>query len=277
MTFDLQQLSAKKIEELLQNAIAPRPICLASTITNNGEVNLSPFSFFNLVSTNPPLIIFSVVRRMRDNTTKDTWNNLLEVPELVINVVNYDMVHQVSFASADFPKNVNEFEKAGFTETASENIRPPRVLESPVQMECVVQQMIPLGEEAGSGNLVVARVLKIHIQQPAFNDEGKLDPFQLDLVARLGGNWYSRCTTESLFEVSRPYNAFGIGMKQLPSIIKNSKLLTNEHKTMLASFDIQQLIVPHITEEKWLACEAIVKKMLDHGDAAGAWALLVNK
>ena len=273
-SFDLDQLDILTCQELLQNAVAPRPICLASTIDLEGRVNLSPFSFFNMFSYKPPIVIFSVTRRMRDKNTKHTWNNLLEVPELVVNVVNVEMVHQISFASADFEKGVNEFKKAGFTELASELVKPPRVLEAPIQMECQVQQMIPLGDEGGAGNLVLAKVVRMHIQENSFDKNGQLHPLNLNLVARLGGDWYSKPTADSLFKLSRPSQVPGMGMDELPEDLRNSKLLSMEEKLVLAS-------LPEIPNNRRLKKEeeltnniAQVRFAIRNGKLAEAWELL---
>lgn len=238
VTFETDKLSPQEIQKYLQYAIAPRPICFASTIDLEGNVNLSPFSFFNLFSMNPPICIFSPSRRVRDNTTKHTLENIKQVPECVINIVNYDMVQQASLASCDYPKGTNEFIKAGFTALPSELVKPPRVAESPIQLECIVQEVITLGESAGAGNLVLALIKKIHISEAVMDSQHNIDQAKLDLVARLGGDWYARITEENLFKVEKPNTKLGIGFDQLPEGIINSPLLTNNEKAQLANIDI---------------------------------------
>jgi len=238
LTFETDKLNAQEIQKYLQYAIAPRPICFASTIDLEGNVNLSPFSFFNLFSMNPPICIFSPSRRVRDNTTKHTLENIKQVPECVINIVNYDMVQQTSLASCDYPKGTNEFIKAGFTPLPSELVKPPRVAESPIQLECLVQEVISLGENAGAGNLVLALIKKIHISEKVLDNENNVDQAKLDLVARLGGDWYARITEENLFKVEKPNTKLGIGFDQLPIGIITNELLTQNEKAQLANYDI---------------------------------------
>lgn len=238
LTLNTEDLSTQAIQQYLQYAIAPRPICFASTIDKEGNVNLSPFSFFNLFSMNPPVCIFSPSRRVRDNTTKHTLENLQEVPECVINIVNYDMVQQMSLSSCDYAKGTNEFVKAGFTPLASEFVKPPRVAESPIQLECTVQEIISLGNNAGAGNLVLALIKKIHIDEKVLDSHQNIDQAQLDLVARLGGDWYARITKENLFKVEKPNTKLGIGFDQLPKGILTSTLLTNNEKAQLANTEV---------------------------------------
>ncbi|KEQ30051.1 flavin reductase [Pedobacter antarcticus 4BY] len=237
LSLSTADLSPVDLQQYLQYAIAPRPICFASTIDKAGQVNLSPFSFFNLFSTNPPLCIFSPARRVRDNTTKHTLENILEVPECVINIVNYAMVQQVSLASTEYDKNVNEFEKAGFTMLKSELVLPPRVAEAPVQLECTVREVIGLGENPGAGNLVLAEIKKIHIRKDILDSEGKIDQAKIDLVARLGGDWYCRVTPESLFQVKKPLVSKGIGVDALPAGVRNSYVLTGNDLGMLGNIE----------------------------------------
>lgn len=214
-----------KAQALLQGAVAPRPICFASTVDAQGNVNLSPYSFFNLFSSNPPVVIFSPARRVRDNTTKHTLQNILEVPEVCINMVSYAMVEQTSLASTEYAKGVNEFEKAGFSMLKSELIQPPRVAEAPVQLECKVMQVIPLGDQGGAGNLVLAEVQLMHIHPGILTENGIIDPKKIDLVARLGGDWYSR-SSSGLFEVAKPLTTLGIGVDALPEWIKTHPMFT---------------------------------------------------
>jgi len=226
LTLNTSELSPAQLQNYMQYAIAPRPICFATTIDQGGNINLSPFSFFNMFSTNPPLCVFSPARRVRDNTTKHTLENILEVKECVINIVNYPMVQQTSLASTEYPKGVNEFEKAGFTMLPSQLVKPPRVAEAPVQMECIVKEVIHLGENPGAGNLILAEVKLIHIKEEILDEEGKIDQAKIDLVARLGGDWYCRVTPESLFKVAKPLTTLGIGVDALPKAVRNSMVLT---------------------------------------------------
>lgn len=235
LTLDLKNLKPADVQNYLQHAIAPRPICFASTVDSEGNVNLSPFSFFNLFSSNPPIVVFSPARRVRDNTTKHTLENVLAVPEVVINIVDYDMLQQVSLSSCEYPKGVNEFVKAGFTEQKATVVRPPMVKEAKIKLECKVNQVIPLGTGGGAGNMVVAEVLVMHIDESVLNSEGKIDQRKLDLVARLGGNWYTRANADTIFEVEKPNTQLGIGVDALPDSIKNSKILTRNHLGQLAN------------------------------------------
>ena len=235
LTINTSDISPLELQGYLQSAIAPRPICLASTIDKEGQVNLSPFSYFNLFSMNPPICIFSPSRRVRDNTTKHTLENLKEVPECVINIVNYAMVQQVSLSSCEYPKDINEFTKAGFTQIPSDMVAPPRVAESPIQLECTVAQIIALGEKAGAGNLVLAEIKKIHIAESVLNANNKIDQAKLDLVARLGGDWYARINEQNLFEVTKPNTQLGMGFDVLPKFIREHTGLSNNEKAQLAN------------------------------------------
>lgn len=237
LTLNTADLKPAELQNYLQYAIAPRPICFVSTIDKKGNVNLSPFSFFNIFSINPPVCVFSPSRRVRDNTTKHSLENILEVPECVINIVNYDMVQQTSLASVEYPKGVNEFVKAGFTQIASDLVRPPRVAESPVQMECLIRQVIPLGETAGAGNLVLAEIKRIHIEENILDESGKIDQAKIDLVARLGGDWYCRVNSDNLFEVTKPVRTIGIGVDSLPASIRNSEILTGNNLGQLGNVE----------------------------------------
>ncbi len=265
LTLDCNSLTPMQLQNYLQYAIAPRPICFASTIDAEGNINLSPFSFFNLFSTNPPMCIFSPARRVRDNTTKHTLENVLQVKECVINIVNYAMVQQTSLASTEYAKGVNEFEKAGFTMLESQVVKPPRVAEAPVQMECVVKEVIPLGELHGAGNLVLAEIKLIHIKEEILDEEGKIDQAKIDLVARLGGDWYCRVTEENLFKVAKPLTTLGIGVSALPVSVRNSKVLTGNDLGMLGN--IEQL--PNEDEIDAMRWNTAVKDILDAtiGDA----------
>ncbi|MFM6976156.1 MAG: flavin reductase family protein [Sphingobacteriaceae bacterium] len=293
LTLKTSDLKPAELQNYLQYAIAPRPICFASTIDREGNVNLSPFSFFNLFSSNPPICVFSPARRVRDNTTKHTLENVLEVPECVINMVSYDMVQQTSLASTEYPKGVNEFTKAGFTGLNSELVRPPRVAEAPVQLECIVKEVISLGDQAGAGNLVLAEVKLIHIHEDILDEHGKIDQAKIDLVARLGGDWYCRVTQDNLFRVAKPLATMGMGMDALPLAIKKSKILTANNLGQLANVEhmpsadeieevkkhplIKEILDATIgdatTREIHLQSQA--KVFLDQGDVVTAWKILL--
>lgn len=235
MILNLKDLTPQEAQNFLQHSIAPRPICFASTVDAEGNVNLSPFSFFNLFSSNPPIVIFSPARRVRNNTTKHTLNNLFEVPEVAINMVDYRMVHQMSLASCEYEKGVNEFIKAGFTEEKSSIIRPPLVKESKIKMECKVLEIKALGDGGGAGNLVICEVMVMHIDESILDSNGKIDQTKVNLVARLGGDWYSKTDINSLFKVAKPNVNLGVGVDQLPSSIRNSKVLTGNDLGKLAN------------------------------------------
>lgn len=238
MTITPQELPIPKLHGLLLGAVSPRPICFASTIDKDGNHNLSPFSFFNIFGSNPVTLIFSPARRGRDNTIKHTLENVKEVGEVVINIVNYDMVQQMSLASCEYPKGVNEFIKAGFTGIASESIRPLRVAESPVQMECIVKQIIETGDGGGAGNLVICEMTKMHINDSILDSEGQIDPNKIDTVGRMGKDWYVRASGSAIFEVPKPNTQLGIGIDQLPEAIKHSILLTGNELGKLANVNI---------------------------------------
>lgn len=265
LTIKVADLNPAQLQNYLQYAIAPRPICFASTIDREGNINLSPFSFFNMFSTNPPVCVFSPSRRVRDNTTKHTLENILEVGECVINIVNYDMVQQMSLSSTEYSRNINEFEKAGFTMQESVLVKPPRVKESPVQMECIVTKVIPLGDQAGAGNLILAEVKLIHIREDILDESGKIDQQKIDLVARLGGDWYCRVTPESLFKVAKPLTTLGIGVDALPFEVRNSMELTGNDLGMLGNVEH----LPNADEIDHMRQHAAVKEVLDAtiGDA----------
>ncbi len=226
MTISPNEIPLAQFMNLVQSTVAPRPIAFASTIDAQNRVNLSPFSFFNVFSINPPILIFSPARRVRNNTTKHTLENVLEVPEVVINIVDYAMVQQCSLASTEYEKGVDEFEKAGFVALKSDLVRPPRVANSPASFECKVNQVIPLGSEGGAGNLVVCEIVKAHFSPHIFDENGTINPQKMDLVARLGGDWYARITSESLFQVAKPVANLGIGIDALPAHIWANKMLS---------------------------------------------------
>lgn len=229
-----QEVSTGKLHGYLLSAVSPRPIAFASTVDGVGNVNLSPFSFFNVFSANPPILVFSPARRVRDNTTKHTLENILITKEVVINIVNYDMVQQMSLSSTEYPDGVNEFIKSGLTEVASDIVKPPRVQEAPVQFECKVNDVIALGNQGGAGNLVIAEVVKLHIKETVLDADGKIDANKIDAVARMGGNWYNR-SREGMFEVIKPIKTRGIGVDALPKSIKNSKILSGNDLGVLGN------------------------------------------
>jgi len=236
LTINPEKIDISKLHSYLLSAVAPRPIALASTIDKNGKPNLSPFSFFNVFSANPPILIFSPARRVRDNTIKHTLENVNQVKEVVINVVNYSMVHQTSLASTEYDRSVNEFKKAGFTMLKSEKVKPFRVAESPVQFECKVNDIIALGKEKGAGNLIICEVVQLHINKKVLQENGLIDQNKLDLVARAGGSFYSRAN-QTFFEISKPLMTKGIGVDSLPDAIKNSLVLTGNNLGMLGNVE----------------------------------------
>jgi flavin reductase (DIM6/NTAB) family NADH-FMN oxidoreductase RutF len=288
VTKDASTLTGVQLQNILQYVIAPRPICFASTINKKGEVNLSPFSYFNIFSVQPPICVFSPSRRLRDNTTKHTLDNINEVAECVINIVSYEMVAQTSLASCEYPQGVNEFVKAGFTMLPSEVVQPPRVAESPVQLECRIQQVVALGEKAGAGNLVIAEILRIHLSESILDDKGNIDQTALDLVARLGGNWYARINKDSLFQLDKPNEKIGMGFDQLPEAIVNAAWLTNNEKAKLANLnnppqkeEALELLSPELVEKLSARksneeIQAIIKALLNNGDSLQAWCLAIQ-
>ena len=237
LTLDPTELPIPKLHQMLLGAIGPRPIAFASTIDIEGNHNLSPFSFFNVFSANPPILIFSPARSGRTNTTKDTYNNVKEVPEVVINVVTYDIVQQMSLSSSPYDPAVDEFVKAGFTALESDMVKPKRVAESPVQFECVVNQVIELGEEGGAGNLVICEVVKIHVDERVLDENGLIDQKKINLVARMGGNWYCHANEASMFEVVKPLTTIGIGFDNLPQDILSSLVLSKNDLGLLAGIE----------------------------------------
>lgn len=290
MILDLKDLKTAERQYYLQHVIAPRPICFASTIDKAGNVNLSPFSFFNLFSSNPPIVIFSPARRVRDNTTKHTLENVLEVPEVVINIVTYDMVQQTSLSSCEYPKEVNEFAKTGFTEEPATIVKPPMVKESKVKMECKVIEVKPLGTEKGAGNLVICEVLKLHIDDSFLDEEQKMDQRKIHHVARLGGDWYCKVDESNLFQVAKPNKELGIGVDALPINIRNSKILSGNNLGQLANVEEMPVIDPSFDDsrlkdiiqyysvdpnemEKELHLYA--KSLLDEGKEYEAWQVLL--
>ena len=244
---DPKEVSVGRFHYLMLGTVAPRPIAFASTVDAEGNVNLSPYSFFNCFSANPPIMVFSPARRVRDGSHKHTLENLLDVPEVVINIVNFPIVEQMSLSSTEYPKGVNEFIKSGLTEVKSARIRPPRVAESPAAFECVVKDIVELGQEGGAGHLVICEVVLAHFKEEIFDEEDKIDPFKIDLVGRMGGDWYTRAQGSSLFEIAKPLRTLGIGVDALPQAIRNSEVLTGNDLGKLGN--VEQLP----TDEELLA------------------------
>ena len=287
LSINPKELAPAKLQGYLQTAVSPRPIAFASTIDENGTPNLSPFSFFNVFSSNPPILIFSPARRVRNNTIKHTLINVQDTKEVVINIVNYDMVQQMSLSSTEYPDGVNEFEKAGFTMLASDLIKPFRVAESPVQFECKVNEIIALGDQGGAGNLVICEVVKIHIREEVLDENNMIDQHKIDVVSRLGGNWYSRANA-GLFEVEKPLTTLGIGVDQIPAFIKEStffngndlgklgnveKIPTQEEITIFVkeNFEVKAVLSADDLNKKFEKA----KEYLDQNQVLNAWKLLL--
>ena len=277
LTIDPKIEKTSTVHKYILGAVAPRPIAFASTIDNDGNLNLSPFSFFNAFSANPPILIFSPARRVRGNTIKHTLENVLENKEVVISIVTTEMAHQVSLSSSDFPKGVNEFEKAGFTPVKSETIKPFCVKESPVNFECKVNQVISLGDEGGAGNLVICEILKIHINEDILDSEKNIDPLKLNALSRLGGNWYGKATKDSLFQLAKPIGIIGIGVDNLPEEIRNSSTLSGSDLAILASVEnIPAKKEFTLREEKNTTEKHILaKELLSQGKSEDAWQILL--
>ena len=285
ITINVNNIPTAKLHAYLLSTVAPRPIAFASTIDADGHPNLAPFSFFNVFSANPPILIFSPARRGRDNTTKHTYENLKEVKEVVINVVNYAIAQQMSLSSTEYAKGVNEFEKAGFTMLPSEEIKPFRVAESPVQFECKVNEIVELGSEGGAGNLIICEVLKIHIDENVLDEDGAINQEKLDLIARAGGSYYSRAK-DGFFEIPKPLQNLGIGVDQIPDGIKKSNILTGNNLGMLCNLetipnqqDVDNFVADNPnyigleTEEK----HKFAQEFLEKNDVFSAWKVLLIK
>ncbi|TWO31368.1 flavin reductase family protein [Seonamhaeicola sediminis] len=288
-SFEPKELTTGKLHSYLLSAIAPRPIAFASTVDEKGVPNLSPFSFFNVFSSNPPVMIFSPARRVRNNTTKHTLENVKATKEVVINVVNFNIVHQMSLSSSEYPKGVNEFDKAGLTMLPSDLVKPFRVAESPVQFECKVNSVVALAEKGGAGNLVICEVLKFHIDDDVLNDDETIDQIKLDLVARAGGNFYSRAK-QGFFEIPKPISALGIGVDNMPEHIKNSMVLTGNDLGMLGNVEVlptdlevekfmNELTKNHNTKKIASQREKhkLARNYLSFGDVDSAWKILLSK
>jgi flavin reductase (DIM6/NTAB) family NADH-FMN oxidoreductase RutF len=285
LTIDPKEVSTGKLHQYLLGAIAPRPIAFASTIDENGNPNLSPFSFFNVFGANPPIMIFSPARSVRNNTTKHTLDNAEVVKEVVINVVNYDIVQQMSLSSTMYPKGVNEFEKAGLTMLPSEVVKPFRVAESPVQFECKVIDIIYTGKEGGAGNLIMCEVVKVHVKEEVLGEDGLIDQHKIDLVARAGGSYYSRAR-DGFFEIPKPLSSLGIGVDQIPNEIRNSSVLTGNNLGVLGNVEelpneeaVNNFAKEHpefvgVTEEKK---HTFAQEYLLKNDVESAWKVLLIK
>lgn len=284
-------VNQKDLHDLLLGAVSPRPIALASTVDSTGRVNLSPFSFFNIFSTHPVVLVFSPSRRQRDNTTKHTLENILETREVVINTVSHAMVEQVSLASSEYEKGVNEFVKAGLTEISSDRVKPPRVKESPVSFECRVLDVRPLGAEPGAGNLVICEVILIHASDVIFNTSGKIDPRRIDNVARMGGDYYCRVNGDAIFELPKPGLPPGMGIDRLPASIRNSDILTGNNLGRLATINTlpspdevrafaetlpYDLMIAENEVDRSAAIHRHAQTLLEDGEVRKAWLLLLG-
>ncbi len=289
ISIDPKDVSSAKLQGYLQGAVGPRPIAFASTVDENGVPNLSPFSFFNIFSATPPILIFSPARRVRDNTIKHTLINAEATREVVINVVNFDIVQQTSLSSSEYPDGVNEFVKAGFTALPSEMVKPYRVAQSPVQFECKVNEIISLGSQGGSGNLVICEVLKMHISESVLDENGNIDPVKIDLVSRMGGNWYSRAN-QGLFEVAKPLTTLGIGVDQIPNFIKESAFFDGNDLGKLGNIEAlptteeinifvkQNFAVKGVlSSDDQLKQFKKAKEYLDQNEVDSAWKVLLAK
>ena len=277
LSINPKDLEIPQLHRYLLGAIGPRPIAFASTIDADGIPNLSPFSFFNVFSANPPIMVFSPARSGRTGATKNTLDNVKNVKEVVINVVNYDIVQQMSLASSPYDASIDEFVKAGLTPVASELIKPFRVKESPVQFECKVNEIIELGQNGGAGNLVICEVVKIHINEDVLDAKGMIDQHKIDLVSRMGGNWYCRADKNSMFEIQKPITTIGIGVDQIPTEIRNSTILTGNDLGLLGSVEA----IP--TQEEVAAFDAlngeshqIAKGLLAKNEVLEAWKTLLK-
>ena len=277
LTIDPKTEKTALVHKYILGAVAPRPIAFASTVDSDGNLNLSPFSFFNAFSANPPILIFSPARRVRGNTIKHTLENVLANKEVVISIVTAEMAQQVSLSSCDFEKGVNEFEKAGFTPVKSEKVTPFRVKESPVNFECKVNEVIALGKEGGAGNLVICEVLKIHIDESILDEDKNIDPLKLGALSRLGGNWYGKATKDSLFQIVKPIGKIGIGIDALPVEIRNSSILTGSELAILASDEQipEKEDFPEREGKNTAEKHTLAKKYLSQGNVNDSWQILL--
>jgi flavin reductase (DIM6/NTAB) family NADH-FMN oxidoreductase RutF len=286
-TIDPKEVPFAKMHGYLLGAVTPRPIAFASTIDGNGNVNLSPFSFFNCFGANPPILVFSPARRGRDNTTKHTYENVKEVAEVVINIVDYSMVQQASLASTEYPKGINEFVKAGFAEVPSTKVKPPRVAESPISMECKVLQVIETGDQGAAGNLVICEIVLMHIKEEILDADGRIDPWKLDAVARLGQDYYCRVNGDSIFKVPKPLDKMGIGIDRIPESIRLSKILTGNDLGLLGNVErLPDDVSVQEFKNKYEVKQAITKgdvavhqlahQLLEKGEVENAWKMLLG-
>lgn len=266
------EVSTKELHAYLLSAVAPRPIAFASTVDKEGNVNLSPFSFFNVFSANPPTLIFSPARRVRDNTTKHTLENVLETKEVVINIVTEEIVHQASLASTEYAEDINEFVKAGLTEVKSEIVAPPRVLESKVSIECKVTDVITLGTEGGAGNLVICEVVKVHIHEEVLDENGRISTERMKLVARMGESWYCKAFGDALFQIPKPLQTLGVGFDHLPKDILKSEVLTGNDLAQLANVEE----IPNGVYSADVHDHARAKQLLNNGKLDEAWQALIR-
>jgi len=286
------EIKTAQLHAYLLGAIAPRPICFASTIDSNGVANLSPFSFFNVFGSKPPILIFSPARRVRDNTIKHSLENVYETSEVVINVVSYNMVQQMNLSSCEYPKGVDEFVKAGFTPVKSDMVKPYRVKESPAQLECKVLQVIETGKEGGAANLIICEVLCMHIDDNVLDETGKIDPNKIDLVARMGGDHYCRASGSAIFDVHKPNAELGVGVDALPAHIRHSKILTGNNLGMLGNCTTIPILAEVFTDDRLTeilkefshneaakkeALHQYAKELLDTGDVNKAWQVLLGE
>ena len=277
LTINPKEIEVPKLHHYLLGAVGPRPIAFASTIDENGVRNLSPFSFFNVFSANPPIMVFSPARSGRTGATKNTFDNVKTTKEVVINIVNYPIVQQMSLSSSPYSADIDEFEKSGLTPIASETIKPFRVKESPVQFECKVNDVVELGQNGGAGNLVICEVLRIHIKEDILDDKGMIDQHKIDLVSRMGGNWYCRADENSMFEIQKPITTIGIGVDNIPENIRKSTILTGNDLGLLGSieaFPTQEEIDNYTTPsgEK----HQIAKDLLANNQVMDAWKVLLG-
>lgn len=283
-----KDISTSKLHSYLLSAVAPRPIAFASTLDAEGNPNLSPFSFFNVFSANPPILIFSPARRVRNNTTKHTLENAEATKEVVINVVNYEMVHQMSLSSTEYAEGVNEFEKAGLTMLKSDIVKPFRVAESPVQFECKINDIIKLGTEGGAGNLIICEVVKLHIDDEVLDEAGTINQTKLDLVARAGGSYYTR-SKKGFFEIPKPLSSLGIGVDNFPDFVKNSMVLTGNDLGMLGNIEalptaesVKAFVkdlgerYPNIKTASHRQKHKLARNYLSFGDVESAWKILLS-
>jgi flavin reductase (DIM6/NTAB) family NADH-FMN oxidoreductase RutF len=293
ITLDPREVKASELYTLMSGAVAPRPIAFASTTDSEGNINLSPFSFFNLFSSKPPVLVFSPLSRMRDNSSKHTLDNVLATKEVVINIGNYDMVEQMSLASTEYDKGINEFIKSGLTPEKSLLISPPRVKEAPVAFECTVTDVIKLGTEGGAGNLVLCEVVMMHVKEEILDEHGKIDPFKLNAVARMGGDYYLHAIKEAIFELPKPLRNKGMGVDQLPEFVRTSSILTGNNLARLGNMEkmptdaeviafkasplVAYILAKHTNDpaKQRLELELLGKKLLEDNQVEEAWKVLL--